>query len=310
MDTNDKDLENNTSGSSESCPEIAHFKELEDFVNRNRHGNLQSDDSYCLSVRASFSKCYDFNIAVRESLDDSRVAFCLPSLRGICEDIIVLGYLNKISRTDKNNLIDKLFAHGTAVRTRIQSQFFEAVRPHQPVLPASRTQEKTTDLEVEIRTIWRLNGWPNLNRGVMPPTREIAQKQGSEILLCLYDYLYRLTSGTVHFDVPSLWKTGWGESPSSFEFSVWHFNAYYASFARVYGAFLFVCYVELFADLLSPSDIELAATDEIRKWLYLFPRWPEMVTFEEMNITPPERNLLLSLAAGLMRHERKPKLLS
>lgn len=308
MNSTNDNLNSDTSEFAEVCPELTHFRDLEGFVDRTRRGKLESDALHDLTVRAAFSKCYEFNTSVRESLDDPRVAFCLPSLRGICEDVIVLGYLHKIPSADRNDLIRKLMIHSTAVRTRIQSQFFNTVRPQQPVLATSMLPNEVKEVEDDIRSIWRSNGWPNLNRGVMPPTQEIAQKQGSEILLRLYDYLYRLTSGMVHFDVQSLWKTGWGDPPN-FEFSVQHFRLYYAGFARTYGAFLFVSYIELFSDLLNPSDNDLSLVDEIRKWLYLTPRWPEMVTFEEMNLTPPKCNPLLSIVTGLIQHEKSPRLL-
>ena len=38
-------------------------------------------------------------------------------------------------------------------------------------------------------------------------------------LAVLYDYLYRLTSDSVHFNVSSLFRSGWGPSVSQFVFS-------------------------------------------------------------------------------------------
>jgi hypothetical protein len=51
----------------------------------------------------------------------------------------------------------------------------------------------------------------------------MAEKRGGDILATLYDYLYRLTSGTVHFNVCGLIRTGWGDKPHC-TFSPTHFS--------------------------------------------------------------------------------------
>lgn len=50
---------------------------------------------------------------------------------------------------------------------------------------------------------------------------------------------------------------------------------------------------------------------EPRKDLLLEPRWPEMVTYEEMNLQPPKGQEILRIALRFMDSEaRKRKLLS
>jgi|GEM_PF-2354592 len=297
-----------TDAANKEPPELKHFQDLEGLVESRRHGNMDDDPFFEINLRAAFAKCFDFNVAVRESLLDPRVVFCLPSLRGICEDLIVFGFLKQIDVADRDRLLRLLATHGMATRARIQSDFFATVRPQQKVIHRILSDSEITDLENEIRSIWKANGWANLNRGVMPKTRQIAEKQGSDILLCLYDFLYRLTSGTVHFDVQSLVRTGWGEHPE-YTFSTQHFNLYYAGFARAYGAFLFVSYFEMFPDLLSTTEEETASVDAIRDWLNYVPRWPEMVTFEELNIKPPEHNIFVSATIATIQKSVRPRLL-
>ena len=130
-----------------------------------------------------------------------------------------------------------------------------------------------------------------MKRGVMPPTGDMAAKHGGEILATLYDYLYRLTSGTVHFSISGLFRTGWGDKPHV-KFSTSHFSGYYKMFGRVYGAFMFCSYFELFARFLHTNDDTKQTISEIRQSVLRTPRWPEMTTFEEMNLKPPETSIL------------------
>ena len=102
-------------------------------------------------------------------------------------------------------------------------------------------------MEDAIRSIWRANGWPGMQRNVVPQIRQMAEKSGGDILRELYDYLYRLTSDAVHFRVGSLFRTAWGEDPGRCSFPVGHLAKYYSVSGQVYGAFLFCTYFELFA---------------------------------------------------------------
>jgi hypothetical protein len=39
-------------------------------------------------------------------------------------------------------------------------------------------------------------------------------------------------------------------------------------------------------------------------------RWPEMVTFEEMNLKPPEPNILLQTLVAVIESEKRKRLIS
>jgi hypothetical protein len=147
-----------------------------------------------------------------------------------------------------------------------------------------------------------------MNRGVIPPTRQIAEKRGGDILAKLYDYLYRLTSNTVHFNVGALLRTGWGVFPNC-TFSVQHLNGYYLAFSRIYGAFMFCVYFELFARILRPSTNIQSKIDEIRNSILSHVRWPEMITFEEMNIPVPDPGILIN-ALSVVRSQESKSLLT
>jgi hypothetical protein len=147
-----------------------------------------------------------------------------------------------------------------------------------------------------------------MNRGVLPPIRQIAEKQGGDILIKLYDYLYRLTSGTVHFNVGALLRTGWGKPPDC-SFSIRHFTGYYGAFARTYGAFMFCAYFELLGRFLRPDKDAKRRVEAIRDSILSVVRWPEMITFEEMNIPVPDPGLIIN-ALGVVLSRRAKKFLS
>jgi hypothetical protein len=48
----------------------------------------------------------------------------------------------------------------------------------------------------------------------------------------------------------------------------------------------------------------------MRKELLLAPRWPEMVTFEEMNLKPPKTNIILETLVAVVESEKRKRLIS
>ena len=284
---------------------LRRFEALDDYMSVATKGIMKRGQFFSLCTRASLAKCYEYNLLAwdhRRSLD---VFFSLPTLRGICEDVIVLNYIKSMSNPDRETLTTKLMFYELHSRLSTQHAFFSTTRPLQPVLGPTMSQRQVEDLAEEIRTVWRSNGWPGMNRKVMPPIREMAQKKGGDVLGTLYDYLYRLTSNTVHFSVGSLVRTGWGEDENSCSFSTRHLSPYYATFGRLYGAFLFCTYFELFGRTLRPGKPVQAQVHEIRKGILSTVRWPEMVTFEEMNVPLRDPGLLIRALSVVVALESK-----
>ncbi len=235
-------------------------------------------------VRAAFAKSFEFSLLAHDESENSNAFYWIATLRSICEDLIILYNLSGFSDIDREELMSKIQLHELHTRMVTQSDFFERTRPQQRVL---KSDMDLTGLENQIREIWRRNGWPNMTRGVLPPTRQLADKNGGDVLSTLYDYMFRLTSSTVHFSVQGLLRTGWGDLPNV-TFSPSHFSKYYTEFGRIYGVYLFCCYSELFDDLFKLDENTRSIFDELRNSLLMTPRWPEMVTFEEIGATPPE----------------------
>ena len=88
-------------------------------------------------------------------------------------------------------------------------------------------------------------------------------------------------------------------------FSVGHFTAYYVAFARIYGAFLFCVYFELFPNIVRSTKAAQKRIDAIRKELQSVVRWPEMITFEEMNVPVPDPGILINALGAVIAQESK-----
>ena len=76
---------------------------------------------------------------------------------------------------------------------------------------------------------------------------------------------------------------GWGDLPE-ITFSTRHFNTYYKHFGCFYGAYLFK---ELCAWMISIDLLDKTVETDLQEIVDLLgkeTRWPEIVTFEEMNI--------------------------
>lgn len=290
------------------APDKKYFEALKPYMQKVAVGRSGKNQMFSLCIKASFAKCYEFNLLVRNRRETHEAFFWLPTLRGICEDVIVLNFIKGMPRTDREQLIGLLMSHDIHSRIDLQNKFFHDIRPQQPVLRIKDVATKIADLESKIQVIWNAHGWPGLKRGTMPQIRQIAEKQKQPVLARLYDYLYRLTSGSVHFNVQSLLRSGWG-SKKQWTFSTANFHPYYVAYARVYGAFLFCVYFEFFGRFLRPKADVSKTVSEIRKSLLTEWRWPEMVTFEEMNIKPPDGNLILQSVMTILQAEQRKRLI-
>jgi hypothetical protein len=281
------------------------FKALTAYMRRVAQGEIGRHKIYSLCVKASACKCFEFNLAIPSFSKSRNAFFAMATLRGICEDLIVLRFVGKLPSQDRDSLFAALSTHELANRTKLQGIFFSAIRPQQPVLQIEDADAVIEKAEVAARAIWNRHGWPKLARGAMPPIRQIAEKQGLHQLAILYDYLYRLTSAGVHFNVQTLLRSGWG-SPKKFVFSPKNFHGYFDSYCAIYGAFMFCLYFEFFQSVLRPTHKERVVIDKIREGVLYASRWPEMVTFEEMNQKPPaEGHMFRVIVSALQAASRK-----
>ena len=248
-------------------------------------------------VWLKFAFCRAFSFAKLASVQKPEVAFFLvPALRAITEDLILLRFLSKISSVDdRETVASHLMTIDVGMKLNYQREFFRIFRPFQPNLTKREDSEKKiSEAKDELRDFWRSNGWPRFTKKrSIPPIRELAEKSDPGMLEVVYDFIYRLTSGEVHSSPRSVLRLGWGKTQSPKElptmgtFSTKNLSPYFLAIIHIYGLFLLCLWFELFADELDVSKEDLTSISELREHLLSFFRWPEMVTFEEMNRSVP-----------------------
>ena len=240
---------------------------------------------WCLS--SSFVKAFEFVELACQDKDDNSY-FLTASLRSITEDIILLSFLDRVPHEKREYALGHLMELEVIEDVKRQQAFFRTFRPFQPVLSGKNDQE--TRSKEELKDFWRENGWPKFKGKTsppIPPTREIAGKLDKGFLEVVYDFVYRLSSNSVHFSPRALLRTGWGDINSTATFSIKNMKSYYRTTAQIYGSYLLCLYFEVFEDCLEPTECEKESVEGLRKHLLRIFRWPEMVTYEEMNLAVP-----------------------
>ena len=285
-----------------SWSEVLHSKlqRLQSLVDRTSTVEFDPLRPYSTCLKYSFSRSFHFaELASRQEPDDA--FFLVPALRAITEDIIFFRFLSKSSDEDREMVIRHLMAIDVADKVEHQQNFFRSFRPFQQVLSFREENAKVIDtMKDDLRSFWRKSGWPNLGKRsrkvYMPPIREMALKSDPGMLEVAYDFIYRLTSGEVHSTPRTLLRMGWGESesitelPAQATFSTNSLGLYHLSVLQVYGTYILCLWSELFGDKIGASQQDHAAFLALRAHLMSKARWPEMVTFEEMNIAVPDTN--------------------
>jgi len=273
---------------------VKSLKQIEGFVaGLSKFSNAPSEFApFSSLVRSSLIKNYELLKLVYLDKEFSSHFFVTSSLRSIVEDIIILEFVHQLPLEKRHKLLHGIQLLEAKERISKQWEFFQKYRPFQPVIDRRYSFEKA---KIEIQTIWQENGWPKFEvkpKKLMPSTIELAQKLAPGILDVIYEFLYRLSSGTVHFSPQTLFRMGWGnidsENNISGTISVNHMANYYKSFCQIYGALLFSFYFEFFPDEIDATIEEQAIVIDIRKNILKELRWPEMITFEEMNLPVPK----------------------
>lgn len=265
-----------------------------------RNATVNYDPLRPYSTWLKFTFCRAFSFVELASVQKPESAFFLvPALRAITEDLILLRFLSKVgSVDDRETVAIHLMAIDVGNKINDQRQFFQTFRPFQPSLNEGEDLEgKISEAKDELRDFWRSNGWPNFNmRGKkppMPPMRELAEKSDPGMLEVVYDFVYRLASGEVHSSPLSLLRLGWGktqspkEIPAKATFDTKMLGPYFLAIIQIYGIFLLCLWLELFEDQLDVTREDITSASALRDYLLSIYRWPEMVTFEEMNVPVP-----------------------
>jgi hypothetical protein len=245
-------------------------------------------DSLLITIKkAAFVRNLEYNLQVNKK-DETNFYFLMPFLRGLSEDYIALKFITqRIESIDQDDFIKYFMTNDLVKSINAQENFFDKVRVHQQiVIPKTVpsvyenhniSKEKIKELSIKYK-------WPN---NKIPNLFELAKSVGLEEF---YKYFYHSTSRIVHFNPQLLLRLGWGIEPgvsfaeSTYKFSTENLEKYYAFFCKFYGWYIFSkLYEDLKKDFLEFNEnIESAIAKIEAEFENL--RWPELVTFEELNI--------------------------
>lgn len=239
--------------------------------------DLNFDGIYENILKGCYVKCFEFSVFSHKLEQNNHAYFAAPVLRGICEDFISLSYLKrKKTRIERNELLKNKMLSLVFDAANKQQAFFKKRREFQPTYSgALKTKPQT---------------------GKLPSTRDMAAAVALEDI---YDFMYAVTSDIVHFNPRIIIRNAWGKDEKHFSHSVNNFDSYYTDFCRAYGIFFLCLFARAFQSDFSFSSSYMKAIGKLDAWLDEKLRWPEAVTFEEMNVEGPTEvmRILMKMAA-------------
>jgi hypothetical protein len=274
--------------------------DLQPIVSETTRATIGEKGIFGCALRASIAKSYEFTSLAYQEPPPAHGFFVTATLRGICEDLIVFTFLDGLGAEERNKALSLLMSLNLAEGIRAQSEFFADMRPWQPVVQPSK---KNSDKEQELRALSGKLGW----KGRQPwPTVWHMAKAAS--LHPLYSYLYSATSKWVHFSPHILLRMGWGGNTlddlgdhTEWTFTTANFAQYYVEFNQIYSLMLFLQLLRGPASSLLPDSAQ-GTISALQSKLDEPLRWPEAVTFEELNLQGPKfvMRALYRAAHGVM----------
>ncbi len=282
------------------------LKSLKSGMESVRQVSLGEDfDFYSCVLAAALSKLYDYCVwALKTRGKRGEHHWASAVLRGSTEEIILLSALREMSTEDRNRMIRLRVDYELCNDSAIQTRFFAVQERLQSVLPPMPDAEQRMGAAQQgMESIWKTYGLDG-GRNALGNMRNLARTTG---LGEFYDYFYALTSRMVHFSPRILMRQGWGHHEDGVlhaEFHASNFRRYYTAYVRVYSCLLLREFINRFAgDLALPAEFGHTA-DQLHKAIQE-QRYPELVTYEEMNLAPP--NLLVrALETVLRSHNEAP----
>jgi len=243
------------------------------------------DDIYRVVVRCAICKSVDFAILTSKRHRYAGTDYAMiGGIRGICEDLIMLSYIKRFDSEDRNRLIMLIQTMNFRAGVAAQASFFSSNNPFQPVIGGDK--DKATlegdvrSAKAELSAFWKAKG---VARQGGPTVREMAEDLNIQ---SVYNYVYFLSSNFVHFNTHALLRNGWGDPEGPFRYRIGNFDGYYKSLSVFCSALLVIGFCYAFADVFVAGSPE----EEVNALLLVISevhRWPEIVTFEELNKDPP-----------------------
>lgn len=257
--------------------------------------DMTSGNFFPYFVSASIVKTFEFVELVIHQ-EASNAYFLASTLRGIAEEIIYLHFLSQFDHKTREEVLLNMMHLEVARQLHIQETFFEKFRPFQAVLSSSGFDTK--EARKQLKTFWDTNGL-TVGRDNRPRTVDIAKKSSSAHLHVVYNFIFRFTSGFVHFNPQAMMRSGWGDPHNKAVFSTKNMGDYYLETSLVYGCYLLCLQFEIFEELFDLSQAEKDSVRKLREYLLYRPRWPEIVTFEEMNQALPQISPIAKIAVQI-----------
>ena len=260
------------------------FEKLKDY---NSHPTENLNESFICIIKAAFSKCIEYNHFIQHDTSAQNSFFLTPFLRGICEDLIVLKYLRKYFSSDRDELLLVYMHYLLMTSIEAQTAYFDKVAPDQISPKKKNIKSEIEELERRLKEIMKNNG---LNKDRIFPSVEHMAIDGK--LKQMYDFFYHATSRMVHFSPNILLRMGWYNidkdgkwGPTIFSSS--NFHKYYEQFNKFYAALLFVEFSTTFKTELKLDRTFMSVVKKVKKTYTEESFYPELVTFEELNIKRP-----------------------
>ena len=114
---------------------------------------------YCLA--GSFAKNLEFNQYIQKIRSRKHSFFLMGTLRGLCEDYIVLKFICQFDDAGREAISRALFGRAMGQSTRAQVKFFSANRPYQPVFgqPIAELDRFLRNINSELKVLNRKYHW-------------------------------------------------------------------------------------------------------------------------------------------------------
>jgi Family of unknown function (DUF5677) len=254
-------------------------------------------------VQCAYVKSYDFVMHCCSNKDLESAFFRLPVLRSVCEDLIAISYLKTKPNNEVKHFLHQLVSDELYETILIQEAFFKKYNPNQIVVPSA-----LIPIEDKNRIINKPKNKIKAEKegfAILPSVSQMAKDTG---LMDLYQYMYHATSKLVHFSPDTLLKMGWGDMDKETgiidaRVSYKNYSLYYNAFLTFYASYLFIKQTEAFESIIAvPIKIKKTADNLMREYNDI--DWPEMTTFDHLNIKGPS-SLTRLMNRVLARTEQK-----
>lgn len=238
------------------------------------------EGAFSLALICAYSKSIGFALEIESYKFEDKPFWISSTLRSICEDLIVLSFIDKNFKAQSDEIIKLQLNIDTANSLEAQAEFFSKYRPQQPII---KPKNDNSNPEDKLRLIYKnhIQG----NRQYKPSVWAMAKDQDLDVL---YSYLYHATSRFVHFSPNTLLKMAWYDPENEeSQCDPDSFSKYYYQFVKFYSAQLLSSLINRFPEKINIEDDLKKAIKERLDEVNSIQRWPELVTFEELNVNSP-----------------------